>query len=306
MKRILVIVILLVLTMISFSIFLNPANFFNSIISTLEIWLYKVYPSIFTFYIMASLLINSRIINKIIYVLRPILKHLKFKNENALHLFILSVFIGNPSSSSLICDSLGKNKITIDDANDLLKCSSFLNPLFIISFMIAYNIKYAAVVAFVHILSNFIIVFFVNRKNKVTEIHNSSINFLLENLLKSVNTVIYLLLMISGVMVFANILKFSITTILVYFNFNNVFLEVLLTNIEVSLGLNTLIHLGLAEIITVSLICFVSSFGGFSIHLQVINVINNYKLKYSTFFKYRILQGFIAVMLFLIIFLIYK
>jgi hypothetical protein len=300
MRKLLIYVILLGIGIVIISLLSGPIAFFQNITTTLEIWLYKVYPSVFTFYILASLLINSKIINKLIYLLSPIFKHLKFQNEKALHLFILIVFIGNPSSASLICEALERNEITNQDANNLLKCSSFLNRIFIISFMLSFSNKYVAIVIFVHIVSNIIIVLWINRKNKATEIHNCNVKFFLDAFFKSINNVIYLLLMISAIMVLCNIFKYSITSCLNYFKINNNIFEVLLANIEVTLGLNSILKIGFTPLLTFVLICFVSSFGGFSIHMQVVNVIGKYHLSYKSFFTHRLIQATIASLLFIL------
>lgn len=297
MKNFFVFLLMLGAGIVAYSLLMDPADFFGNIISTLEIWLYKVYPPIFTFYILASLLINTNIVNKILYFLRPAFRFFRFRNEHALHLFIVSVFIGNPSSASLICESLDHQRISIDDAHDLLKYSSFLNPLFILSFMLAFIPGYTTPVILAHIVSNFLIMLCVNRKNKKTEISNASVCFHPEALLKSVNNVIYLLLMISGVMVLCSIIRYGLLSVMNSLSGNSSFIQILLANIEVSVGLSSLIQLHLPEFLTVILICFVASFGGFSIHMQVMNVIGRYHLLYRSFFLYRFIQGCLSVLL---------
>jgi hypothetical protein len=304
MKKIVFLFLLLTIVLIGYSFFINPADFFSNIINTLEIWLYKVYPSIFTFYILASLLVNTKLINVLIYLLRPIFRYLRFSNENALHLFIISIFVGNPSSASLICEALKKNDLTKKEANDLLKYSAFLNPFFIISFLLGYNIKYAILIITVHILSNFIIVFILNRKNPKTEINTSKISFSIPEVLSSIQNVIYLLLLISGIMVFCNILKFSLNTALSSFSLDNKIFDIILANIEVALGLNTLVNIGFTPFITLLLFSFISSFAGISIHLQVFSVIKEEELNYKGFLEFRFIQAILSVMLFIFLWLI--
>jgi hypothetical protein len=137
----------------------------------------------------------------------------------------------------------------------------------------------------------------VNRKNKKTEISNSSVSFHPDALLKSVNNVIYLLLMISGVMVLCSIIRFGLLSVLDCYSFDSSFIQIILANIEVSLGLSSLIKMELQEFLTVALICFVTSFGGFSIHMQVVNVIGRYHLVYRSFFLCRLIQACLSVLL---------
>ena len=300
MKKFLYIFIIALISIITFSIIVNPRDFFNNVIITLEIWLYKVYPSIFTFYIMASLLINTKLINKFIYLFRSLLKKLKFSNEHSLYLFFLSIFTSNPSSSSLICDAYEKGKISKNEANDLLKYASFLGPLFILSYVLGFNIKYAVIVILVHVLSNFLICLYTNRKNKKTEIRNSSLEFSLDQFLFSINKAISLLLMISGVMVFAGIFRHSIVTTLNFFHIKHLIIDLTLANIEISLGLNTALTLGFSDHLTLLIMSMLCGFGGLSVHMQVLNVISKYKLSYKTYFTHRLIQSILSGILFLI------
>lgn len=306
MKKISIILVAILIFIITFSILFNPEAFFSNIISTLNLWLYKVYPSIFTFYAVSSLLLNTNILNKLTYYFRFIFKRFKFTNQNNLNLFILSIFIGNPSTSGLIIQEIKNNNISIDNGNNLLKYSSFQNPLFIISFLFPISIKYALYIIFVHILSNIIIVFFQNRKNKYTIIKNSRLKFSIKEILESINNIIYILLIISSMMVLANIIIFSITTIINFLNLNNFYISLLLTQFEITQGMNYLLNLKINNLIILILVCFTVAFNGLSIHLQVFNIISKYNLKYKNFFLYRIIQGLLSIILFIILIIIEK
>lgn len=301
MKKITLFLLLASIFLISYAFFINPSAFFADIIRTLEIWLFKVYPSIFTFYILASLLVNTKLINTIIYIFRPLFKHLRFSSENSLHLFIISIFVGNPSCASLICEALKKGELTKTEADNLLKCSAFLNPLFIISFLTHLKLRYAALIIFVHIFANFIIVFLVNRKNPITQIKPSKLSFAFTEILTSVQNVIYLLLLISGIMVLCNIIRYSILTFFSQFSLSNKILNIIIANIEISIGLNTIVKAELSLFWTLFLFSIFTSFSGISIHLQVLSVIKEEKLKYKNYLYYRFLQSAISASLFLII-----
>lgn len=306
MKKLLYLLILFLISLIVFSILIDPEAFFLNITSTLSLWLFKVYPSVFTFYTISSLLLNTNILNKIIYYTRFIFKKLRFSNQNTLNIFILSIFTGNPSSSGLIVEAIEKNELTVTNANNLLKCSSFQNPIFILAFLFPYSLKYALIVIFVHVLSNIIITLFLNRKNDYTKIQNIGLKFDLKDILKSINNVIYLLLIISSMMVFSNIIIFSISTAIDYLNFNNIFTILILSQAEISRGMTSIISLNLDKIVFYLIVSFTVAFNGLSIHLQVYNIISKYNLKYKNFFNYRIIQGLISMFLLILFFIIEK
>lgn len=275
----------------------DPSAFFAGIVDTLVVWLYKVYPAIFTFFMLASLLINTRVIDRIIYYLNPVLKNLRFPNEESLHIFILSIFTGNPASAVIIGEAVNKNKISINDGNELLKYASFLNPLFIISFWMPHNIKYALILVFVHIAGNFLIAIFENRGNPKTKALKKPITFSLNELFNSLNKIIGILLMIASVMTAANIIYYSLNNILSLLNQSSTATHIILANIEISVGLNNVASLNLPKNATLLIFAFLTGFAGLSIHMQVYNVTNEYNLRYAVFFKYRLLQGAVSTLL---------
>ena len=306
MRRFIYIIIIFLIFIISFSILLNPEAFFLNITSTLNLWLFKVYPSVFTFYTISSLLLNTNLLNKFIYYLRYLFKKLRFSNQRLLNIFILSIFTGNPSSSGLIIENIDNGKLSINDSNKLLKLSAFSNPLFILAFLFPYSIKYAIIVIFVHIASNIIITIFSNKNNQYTEIKNIGLKFSLKDILKSINNVIYILLIVSSMMVFSNIIIFSISSTLMFLNIDNLFFVLVLSQFEISRGLSSILSLEINKLLMYLLICFTVSFNGLSIHLQVFNITSKHNLKYKIFFLYRIIQGFISMFLFFIFYMIEK
>lgn len=306
MRKLIYPLIVFLVIIIAFSILTNTEAFFQNITSTLNLWLTKVYPSVFTFYTISSILLNTNLFNKFIYYTKIFFKKLRFKDQISLNLFLLSIFIGNPSSSGLIIESIDKNAITINDGNNLLKVSSFSNPLFILAFLFPYSIKYAVIIIFVHIASNIIIAYLMNRNNNHTEIENISLRFSLREIINSINNVIHILLIVSTMMVFSNIIIFSLETTLNFFKINNLFTLLLLSQLEISRGLSTILSLNIESLFIYLLVCFTISFNGFSIHLQVINIISKYSLSYSKFLIFRIIQCILASSLFLIFAIIEK
>src|SRR5690554_305391 len=306
MRKLIYPLIVFLVIIIAFSILTNTEAFFQNITSTLNLWLTKVYPSVFTFYTISSILLNTNLFNKFIYYTKFFFKKLRFKDQISLNLFLLSIFIGNPSSSGLIIESIDKNAITINDGNNLLKVSSFSNPLFILAFLFPYSIKYAVIIIFVHIASNTIIAYLMNRNNNHTEIENISLRFSLREIINSINNVIHILLIVSTMMVFSNIIIFSLETTLNFLKINNLFTLLLLSQLEISRGLSTILSLNIESLFIYLLVCFTISFNGFSIHLQVINIISKYSLSYSKFLIFRIIQCILASSLFLIFTLIEK
>lgn len=259
---------------------------FKVIYNTLDLWLYKIFPPIFIFYVISSLLISTKLIDLIIYILKPLRKIFKFETDNAFKLFFISILIGNPSSSSFIVSYYDNNLITKKDANTLICCASFISPLFIFSLV---TFKQAIFIYISHLLSNFIISFILNRKNNIRtqKQKSNTLSFFI-----FLDKLPQILLMIAVYMVICNIIIFSIK------NINQEKFTFLLSFIELSTGaLNILaMDLNYKYYILLALI----SFNGLCIHLQIYSFIKN-KLKYLLYLKYRIIQVLISLaILFLI------
>lgn len=305
MKKLIFLLVFLLSILIIATVFLNPINFYNAIIDTLYIWLMKVFPSLFTFYIISSALINFNILNRLKFIFFPIKKIFKinFETNTAFNIFILSIFNGNPSTILFINQNLEKNTITKNDANILLKCASFVSPLFIISFF--NNTVLSLILILSHYLSNFIYCSYLTRKNKYNIKKEKNETFLLNinDFLSSIKNYTPTLLMIASMMVVSCIIKFSLNNLFNILKINNTFLKIIFSFFELSTGLSDLLSLDISKSLLILISSFLISFGGLSIHLQVKASLNK-DLKYLTYFFARIIQGFLSVFISLIIIII--
>lgn len=294
-KVLLYAVFILFLFLTIFNIITNPSSFSDNIINSLGIWLYNIYPSLFTFYIIASCLINFNIIKRFAFIAKPFIK---FETEKAYELFITGIFVGNPSLTSLVMNEYEGENISLKDTNKLIKVSSFFNPLFIITFISGtylYDIKYAFVIIIAILLTNLLIAMFINC-NKTTANKTNIINpvIRLDTIFNTINQAITLLLLVAGVMVFTNILKFSVIYFLTQLNINNPSIIFLTSQFEVSTGLVDIFNANLDVLILFPLAAFMFSFQGLSVNMQVLNIIIDYKIKFLPIFIIRIIQGIIA------------
>ena len=154
-------------------------------------------------------------------------------------------------------------------------------------------------IIFIHYLSNIIIGILLRKKApKITtqtfkpeSKKNRSI------LINSINKSISTLLMILGTVTF-----YMIVTYIITFPFKeNILLKTITSGfLEITNGLNNLIHLNIytkiKEIIAIAII----SFGGLSIHTQIKAILEDTKINYQYFLKGRILHTLIGIILILI------
>ncbi len=260
-------------------LFINYDVVVASSIDAVNIWLFKVFPYLFIMFTLNDILINLNF-EKIFTTTTPFI-------------FIMSLLSGAPTNAFLISSLRNQEKIDEESANYSLLFTYFSNPLFLFSILsLLFNKFIALKLIIIHYLSNIIIYFLVRKNIKNNHLANtkkSSFN-LGFSIKKSMNTLIMILGTITFFMVLTNILTKT-------FALNELFTTILKGILEVTQGLNSLntinLSLKIKEILAISFI----SFGGISIHSQVKCLLDEENLKYNYFFKGRILQTAISVIL---------
>ena len=275
----------------------------KSVIDAVNLWITKVFPSLFIMFIINDIIINTNILNNLTKIINPIFNKIFNTTGNSSEVFLLSIFSGTPSSAFIIKEMLANNKITLESANKLISFTYFSNPLFLYNILNTTFNKYITFkVILIHYLSNFIIGIFFRKtsyKNnnylKDNNIANKNIFLLLPNSIKkSINT----LLMILGTITFYMIITNIIINI---FNIPPIF-DILIKGIlEITQSLNILNTLKITSIIKEIIALAIISFGGLSIHTQVISLISDTKISYKNFFIGRILHVLISTNTYLLI-----
>lgn len=274
MKRKLIIFIIMTLIIL---IFKNYQLVLSSTIDGVNIWFYKVFPCLFIMIIIQDLLINLDFANL-------------FKRTST-YIFFMSIISGSPSNAYIISKLVKEEKITKEYGNTCLIFTFFTNPLFLYSILnIIFNSLYMTIKIMIIIyISNFIIYLYYKKDLPVTNMYGKSSKINLPSSIKpSINTNLMVLGSIVFYFIISNIL---IKTFNIGYPFN-IFLRGLL---EMTQGLNDVIYLN-SDIKVITTIIFIT-FGGFSIHTQVKCILDEYGLEYKYFFKGRILQLIIAIIL---------
>lgn len=267
-----------------------------SVINGVNIWLTKVFPTLFIMFIINDLIINLDILKEINATINPFFNKIFKTSGNASNVFLLSIFSGTPSAAFIIKEMLNKKQISLNDANKLIAFTFFSNPLFLYAILsLSFNKCIVIKIILFHYLSNIIIgIFFKNKyQNNNLNITLSMTNkknvFLLipTAISKSLNT----LIMILGTIVFYMIITNLITNI---FHLPS-FLEILLKGfLEITQSLNALSKLNVSSIIKEISALAIISFGGLSIHTQVLSIINGTNISYKNFLLGRILHVLIS------------
>lgn len=296
-----------------YSIFTKTKIVASSIEFSMNLFLKNIFPSLFPMFILTSVLTAiglpdflGNIFNK--------LWHILFKTKGiSAFVFFSSMFSGFPSSGRLINDLLDKELINETDASKMLNFTFFANPLFVINtvgVMFLNDKKTGMLILFSHILGNIIVgILFRNlyQDNEKIEtisfkkslaIFNKKINNtnIIKEFLGSISKTIITLLNVFGI-----ITCFIILINLIDIDINPLFNSLFKGIIEQTTGLKYLSMTNISYNLKVCFSCFLISFGGLSIHAQIFNILNNYKIKYYPFFLSRIIHASISTFIIYII-----
>lgn len=273
----------------------------TTVIDGVNLWLTKVFPNLFIMFI-----INDIIINLGIFKNSKIFNKLFNTSGNSSIAFFLSIISGTPSSAFIIKEMLNNNQISDNDANKLISFTFFSNPLFLYNILsLSFNKYITLKIIIVHYISNIIIGFiyrhkFKNNKLSFKELNENNQNIFLlipKSIKKSLDT----LLMILGTIIFYMIITNILNEL---FSLNSIIEIITKGLLEITQSLNILPYLNVLsitkEIIAISII----SFGGLSIHTQVLSIINNTNIKYKNFLIGRILHVLISTNTYLLFYFI--
>lgn len=312
-KTINTILILVILIFVAIEILTDSKSILETVSFSFNIWKDNVFPSLFPFFVLSELLINYGFIELIGEIFRPFMnKIFKTKGVGAFAL-IMSLISGFPSSAKYIRELYKQELINENEATKLLMFTHFSNPLFIlgtISLLFLNNKEVGLLILICHYFGNFIIgIIFRNyfpstdekQKISIKKIINKisdqrtknkkSFGEIITNaLLNSINTLILILGVVTMFLVITTIIDNNI-------NINSFHQSVLNGIIEMTQGLK---YVSL-EPIPLKLKCTIStmiiSFGGLSVHMQIISILSDTKIKYFPFLTARILHAVISSLL---------
>lgn len=265
----------------------NKEVFFESFRITIILWFEKLVPSISISYILSIFLVNFPLIS---YIIFPILKTIyNFENQKSCSLFLISIIVGNPTSTKLINNAVNNNEISINEGNKLLTYSCFISTPFLYS-IFEFNIF--ILILILELITSLIITRINYTKNDLSFTKKFSIptHSILSTYFDIVNTLPTLLLSILASMVICNLISLLIT---------NSYIKSLF---EITSGLNTLINFK-QSFFTFSIITILIISHGLAIILQVYWILKKSSLSFSDFIKYRVIAVFISLINLIIIYL---
>lgn len=290
----------------------------KSIIQTVNfsfsIWETNIFPSLFPFFVIGDLLINLGFPDFLGELLKPIMYKLFKINGTGSFVLILSMLSGFPSSAKYTKELYVNGSINDEEATKLLTFTHFSNPLFILgtlSILFLNNSEIGIYILVCHYIGNLFVGllfrnYYISKKddskvslraalNKMyTKSKENKKNFgqiITSSLMNSINT----LFLILGTVTLFLILTTVINNIISISDYNSAFLNGIF---ELTQGLKYISMLRIPLYNQALIAIFLLSFGGLSVHMQVISIISDTKIKYFPYFVARVLHASISTLIF--------
>lgn len=310
--------IIVFLIFMMFEILTSSQTIMDSIIFSFNVWKNNIFPSLFPFFVLSELLINYGFIELVGELFKPIMNRFFKLNGKCAFVFIMSLLSGFPSNAKYTRELYLSGSINEREGSKLLTFTHFSNPLFIlgtISILFLNNKEVGLLILFSHYVGN-IIIGFCFRNYYVSKLEDDGVSFrkallgmhnkrmsnnksfgdiVSTALTNSINT----LLLIFGVVT----LFLIITTIIDNnINLSKYYQSVLNGIFEMTQGLKYVSLLDIPLKIKGTLSVFIISFGGISVHMQIISILSDTKIRYFPFLVARIMHSFISSFLFFVLF----
>lgn len=310
MKKIISFFIILFLIFLCFEILTESKSILAAASFSLSIWKSNIFPSLFPFFVLSEIMIIYGIPDFLGNLLKPIMNKLFRLNSKSAFILVMSIISGNPSNAKYTRELYLNGDLNKYEATKILCFSCFSNPLFIlgtVALMFLNNKAVGTLILFCHYIGNIIIGLFL-RNYYPSNDDNSNISFVkaieamhqkrisnndsfgkifTNSLVNSINTLILILGVMTMCLVFTTIIDNNV-------NLNSVFQSSLNGMIEITQGLKYISLEALPLKIKTILSVMILSFGGFSVHLQIVSILSDTDIKYLPFLSARIVHAIIS------------
>lgn len=303
-------VVILVCVIVLIQLLFNKILVFDTISYSLDIWISSIIPSLFPFFVISDILINYDVTKYIPKKIRALFANLFKVSDNVITIFFLSMISGFPSNARNTRTMYDMGLIDKDEASHCLMFTHFSNPLFILGTVSTFFFKnelFGIIILIAHYLSNIILGIMLKNYNSISNINYTAPKVKCQNFsaifIKAIRNAIDNLLSILGTLTCFLVLASLIINMLNVSAYDSAILKGIL---EVTMGLKDLSLLNISDVYKVVIATMFISFGGLSVHMQVLSFLIDTEISYKYFFVARICQavisGGVAFLLYVIVF----
>lgn len=319
MKKIWVsVIIMMILLFISFEILNESSLILDSVSFSFKVWRENIFPSLFPFFVLSEILTSFGFIELVSTLFKKVMNTLfRIKGECAF-ILIMSLVSGFPSNAKYTKELYKKGFIDEKEASKILTFTHFSNPLFVlgtVSILFLNNKEVGILILLCHYLGNLMIGLLVRGyhpsslekekfsfKKAILNMHEARVSrkeSLGATVTRALTHAIDTLLMILGTVT----LFLVLTTILNHvFSFSSYTQSILNGFIEMTQGLKYVSLLTIPLKLKAILSVMILSFGGLSVHMQILNILSDTDISYFPFLTARIFHAFFSSFLLFLFF----
>ncbi len=290
------------------NVFTKSQYLTNIIVFSVNIFVKNIFPSLFPMFVISSVLVEIGFPQFLGSIFNKLFNCIFKCSGMASFVFFMSMITGFPSSAKYIDDLIKEGIIDNKEAEKMLFFTFFSNPLFIINTVgnIFLNNKEMGLLIFAaHLLGNIITGLIYRNFNcnvKNIEIVN---NYLAKDFIDKTNNTDIFKTILSGIKSSLEILinifgivTFFLIVINTVFNTPDSYLKIFITGIiEMTTGLKYLSVYNCSYKLKVLSSTFFVSFGGLSVHAQIMDILKEKKVNYLPFLFSRIIHAIVSTVI---------
>lgn len=281
-KRLVVLTLLFTLLIL----YIKESNLIiKEFLSYTNLFITKLFPSVFIIYILSDLLINYGIIK----LLKKITKY-----PTTIYILLISLISGFPSGPKTIKDLKNKEFISEEESNKLIKFTHFPNPIFLFS-TISLITKNIGIIYISIIISNLIILLKTKptSNNKLPSIKEKDFTTTLSN---SIIQTLKIIILIYGTSIFFYLISIIILN---YFNTKELYI-IINTIFDLTKGIQTtslITNQTLKDLVIILLL----TISPLNINIQIKSILSDTNIKYIKFIKGRLISSFLTIIFYFLI-----
>lgn len=315
-KNVITFIFVFIILIIGMEILKESGSIIYTVKFSFSIWENNIFPSLFPFFVIGDILINMGFPDFLGEILKPIMYRLFKINGTGSFVLILSMLSGFPSSAKYTKELYLNGSINEHEASKLLTFTHFSNPLFILgtlSIMFLNNKEIGIYILICHYIGNLFVGllfrnYYISKKDESKISIGNALNKMYQkrkcnrknigqivtnSLMNSINTLLLILGTITIFLILTTIINNNITVS----DYNSAFINGIF---ELTQGLKYISLLRIPLYNQALIAIFLLSFGGLSVHMQVISIISDTKIKYFPYFIARILHASISTLIFFV------
>lgn len=318
MRRGISVLIFLILMFVMFEILTESESILNSVNFSLNVFKNNVFPSLFPFFVLSNILIKCGVPEFMAGIFKGVM-HCFFKIKGVCaFIFFMSIISGNPANAKYTRELYLASKINRYEAIKILCFTMFSNPLFIlgtVALLFLQSKSAGILILLCHYTGNFIIGFCmrwwhpsetenekVSLKKSISDMHFKRVQnkeSFGQMIISSISDSIDTLLLILGVITISLVLTTILDNVL---TLNSVFQSVLNGFIEMTQGLKYISLEAIALKVKCIITVMILSFGGFSVHMQIMGILSDTDIPYLPFLCARVCHAIISSLLMFVLF----